>query len=133
MTVLPFIARHFIDYDEAINLTIQNFDAIEILKIFFFSIIAAYVAKFLKIPAPFFLGPVISTSIIYINGISIYQFPDLGLNICLIIIGANIGLRFQNYKVKDFISNFALGLVFPTPNLATPPKIKSSWHSSHNI
>ena len=105
LTVLPFIARHFIDYDEAINLTIQNFDVIEILKIFFFSIIAAYAAKFLKIPAPFFLGPVISTSIIYINGISIYQFPDLGLNICLIIIGANIGLRFQNYKVKDFISN----------------------------
>ena len=69
------------------------------------SVIAAFIAKILKIPAPFFLGPVLSTGLIYAGGFSTYQFPDLGLNICLVIIGAYIGLRFQNYRIGDFIKN----------------------------
>ncbi len=105
LTVLPFVVRHFIDYEPNIVLEIQSFDIFQILKIFFFSVIAAYIAKILKIPAPFFLGPVLSTGFIYSSGLSTYTFPDFGLNICLVIIGAYIGLRFQNYKISDFVKN----------------------------
>lgn len=105
LTVLPFVVRYFIDYEPNINFEIKNFDFFQIIKIFFFSIIVAYAAKILKIPAPFFLGPLLSTGFIYASGLSTYQFPDLGLNVCLIIIGAYIGLRFQNYKIGDFVKN----------------------------
>ena len=105
LTVLPFVVRYFISYEPNIILEMQDFDVLQILKIFFFSAIAAFIAKILKIPAPFFLGPLLSTGFIYSSGLSTYQFPDLGLNICLIIIGAYIGLRFQNYKILDFVKN----------------------------
>ncbi len=105
LTVLPFVVRYFISYEPNILLGTQDFNIFQILKIFFFSVIAAFIAKILKIPAPFFLGPVLSTGLIYAGGFSTYQFPDLGLNICLVIIGAYIGLRFQNYRIGDFIKN----------------------------
>ena len=87
---------------------ISNFDSAEGLLIVFVSIVSSLTAKRLALPSPFFIGPVIGSGVLYVSGLVQIRFPDYGLNGCLFIIGTYIGLRFQDYALKDFFFKLAI-------------------------
>tara|TARA_A100001015_G_scaffold321486_1_gene452492 strand:- start:1032 stop:2069 length:1038 start_codon:yes stop_codon:yes gene_type:complete len=111
VSVIPFTIQYYLA-NETISVTqINNFDFEEASIVLSSALVLAFIAKRLKVPSPFFVGPVIGIGTLYITGLTQIHFPDFGLNSCLFIIGIYIGLRFQNYELKQFLSNLRFSFV----------------------
>ena len=110
VTILPFTIQFYLGQS---NITFEQkvfFDVKQFILILIISLSSAFIMKKIKSPSPYFLGPVIGCGALYISGSVNIIFPDIGLNICLLVIGAFIGSRFQNYKVQDFLLNLRFSI-----------------------
>lgn len=112
ISFIPFFIRYFVSdlnppHGESLFF---KFDIIEIIKLLSISIVFSFFSSKLKLPAPVFLGSIIGTGILYGFELTNYILPDLGLNICLAVIGFSVGSRFSDYQFKDFLNNIKFGL-----------------------
>ena len=113
VSFVPFFVK-FLMYDVAIEYDkeiIFNFEIIEIIKLLIVALIFSYISYKIRLPAPIFLGSIIGSGLMYGLGYTSYDLPDLGLNICLIMIGCVIGFRFHDYRLKDFLKNIKFGMI----------------------
>ena len=88
--------------NQSIPINKENFKLIfskEFILVIVFSIPAAIIAEYFKIPLAWFLGPMIITSIITLGGIRT-KMPRLVLSTVLIFLGLYIG----NYIDKELFS-----------------------------
>lgn len=64
------------------------------------SIIGFMIARPLKIPTPYLMGPMVAVGIISATGTSSAEVPDSLVAIAQLLIGSNIGAMFNNVKPK---------------------------------
>ena len=110
VTILPFTIQFYLGQSDITFEQNVFFDVKQFILILIISLSSAFIMKKIKSPSPYFLGPVIGCGALYISGTVKIIFPDIGLNLCLLVIGCFIGLRFQNYKVKDFLLNLRFSI-----------------------
>ena len=111
VTILPFSIQYYLGDNNYIYKKEIYFDLSQFILILVVSLISVLIMKKIKSPSPYFLGPVIGCGALYISGFTEIVFPDIGLNICLLVIGSFIGSRFQNYKVGDFFLNLKFSVI----------------------
>lgn len=110
VTIIPFSIQFYLGETSIVYEKEVFFDLNQFIIIIIVALSSAFVLKKINSPSPYFLGPVIGCGALYITGTTQLIFPDIGLNICLLIIGSFIGSRFQNYKIQDFISNLKFSI-----------------------
>ena len=114
ISLIPFIVRAYIPegYTETFQeVNFVSFNFFEIFKIFSVSIITSLIANQLKLPAPILIGSLIGVGSLYAFNFTTYELPKIGLNVCLAIIGCNVGMRFQDFKYKDIINNLKFSII----------------------
>lgn len=110
VTILPFSIQFYLGRSNIIFEKEIFFDLKQFIFVLIASLVSAFVMKKIKSPSPYFLGPVIGCGTLYVSGSVQIVFPEIGLNLCLLVIGCFIGSRFQNYKLKDFVSNLKFSI-----------------------
>mgnify|MGYP003977239969 FL=1 len=75
------------------------------------SIIGYLIARPLKIPTPYLMGPMIAVAIFSITGLNSAEVPDSLVAIAQCIIGSNIGSMFNNVKPKTVAKTLFHGSV----------------------
>lgn len=67
--------------------------------------------RFLRLPAPFMLGPMIVSATIHIAGFVTIPPPDLLVIAAQIVLGVRIGVRFRGVPVSEILRDLRLGAV----------------------
>jgi membrane AbrB-like protein len=65
--------------------------------------------RFLRLPAPFMLGPMIVSATIHIAGFVTIPPPDLLVIAAQIVLGVRIGVRFRGVPVSEILRDLRLG------------------------
>lgn len=73
--------------------------------------VAILPARWLKLPAPWMLGPMIASATIHVAGLTHSKPPALFVIAAMIVIGASIGARFRGVDMRMIARTLAVSLV----------------------
>lgn len=104
---VPFLTMHFLHdgnpllAEAASHVLPPTFNDIALYTAV--SIIGAFIAKLIKLPTPFMLGPIIMTAcFIMLTGLTAPIVPTLYLNIAQVLVGIYIGASINLGKIKNY-------------------------------
>ena len=113
--IIPFSFVIFAGYEPTGSVgTGGSFQALNLsdgLLLFATSIIGYLIARSLKIPTPYLMGPMIAVAFFSITGLNSAEVPDSLVAIAQCIIGSNIGSMFNNVKPKTVAKTLFHGSV----------------------
>jgi hypothetical protein len=82
-------------------------------------------ARWLRLPAPWMLGPMVASATIHVAGLTHSKPPALFVIAAMIVIGASIGARFRGVRMRTLLRTLAVSLVMSLILLAL--SLASSW------
>ncbi len=85
--------------------------ALETAEIFAIGIVATFGAFFLRLPSPWFMGPMIASAMLTGSGVITTVFPPALAITGFVMIGAFIGVRFHGLKAKEILALFPAAFV----------------------
>ncbi len=111
---LPIYYRYGIEFDDTIpviSLAEQFSDFTGLSLLVVCGILGYFVGKFLKLPAPHLMGPLLITAIAQITSIVATPPPDLVVNIAQVVIGTAIGTRFFGTSIAQVRRVIGLSII----------------------
>ncbi|WP_418180019.1 AbrB family transcriptional regulator [Aliarcobacter lanthieri] len=111
---LPFIIQYIFQIDirgnQLLTTPIKDIDLFEFSYIYIFGILAAFIAKKLRITAAYLIGPMIISMVLYSSGFVHTHIPDELLKFIQIIFGSIIGFTFKNVDLKTILKTLVATL-----------------------
>ncbi len=107
---LPFLDSGNVSYNFNLTTNVNEFNGIHFIIYLGLCTISALLAKKIKVPAPFLLGPIIITILVNLTLFPASAMPPGLLNICQMVVGIHIGLLLhpESLKHKKKIFLFAI-------------------------
>jgi len=107
---LPFIIQYIFQIDvrgnQLITLPIKDINLGEFFILYCIGVVAALVAKKLKLTAAYLMGPMVISIILYANGIFTVVIPDELLKFVQVVFGVVIGFTFKGVSLKVITQTF---------------------------
>ncbi|MFV7789476.1 AbrB family transcriptional regulator [Aliarcobacter lanthieri] len=111
---LPFIIQYIFQIDirgnQLLTTPIKDIDLFEFSYIYIFGILAAFIAKKLRITAAYLIGPMIISMVLYSSGFVHTHIPDELLKFIQIVFGSIIGFTFKNVDLKTILKTLVATL-----------------------
>ncbi|RBQ27200.1 MULTISPECIES: AbrB family transcriptional regulator [Arcobacteraceae] len=111
---LPFIIQYIFQIDirgnQLLTTPIKDIDLFEFSYIYIFGILAAFIAKKLRITAAYLIGPMIVSMVLYSSGFVHTHIPDELLKFIQIVFGSIIGFTFKNVDLKTILKTLVATL-----------------------
>jgi uncharacterized protein len=87
--------------------------------------VAMLPARWLRLPAPWMLGPMVASATIHVAGLTHSKPPALFVIAAMVVIGASIGARFRDVRISTLVRTLAVSLVMSLILLAL--SLASAW------
>ncbi|MGX9134581.1 AbrB family transcriptional regulator [Rummeliibacillus sp. JY-2-4R] len=98
---MPFLQSGNLHISTDITTLVNTFNGFHFIIYIVLCTIASLLAKKIKVPAPYLLGPIIMTILINLTSFYASALPHGLLNICQMVVGIHIGLLLHPESLKD--------------------------------
>ena len=115
LVVVPLLLRVLADLEVGANTTLESaspsaLDLREIVVIAGCAVAAGFVARLVRAPAPFLVGPMLATAALHLSGFSDSRPPAELIAVTQVVIGSGIGATFAGATLRELIRTFSLSI-----------------------
>lgn len=110
--IVPFFFRIFADYHPTgatLTHDSASLDPVDLVFLTLAGLGGYWVAKKLRMAAPFMMGPLIASAAVHMAGLTAASPPDLLVIVAQIFIGAGMGTRFLGASIRSVASTIGVG------------------------
>ncbi|MBN43724.1 MAG: hypothetical protein CL573_09595 [Alphaproteobacteria bacterium] len=110
--ILPFLFRLIDDFDPVLRTFSASgapLDPTDIALLAGSAIVGLYVARFLRMPAPYLAGPMVASAAVHLLGLTHASPPAIVVAAAQILLGASVGARFAGLTHRDIGRVLRLG------------------------
>ena len=110
--IVPFFFRIFAGYEPtgaALTHASESLDPVDLVFLTLAGLGGYWIAKKLRMAAPFMMGPLIASAAVHMSGLTAASPPDLLVIVAQVFIGAGMGTRFHGASIRSIASTTAVG------------------------